>query len=195
MLQARPTVSQQDYTLFHVLLAREGPGDDFVLPLPSRLSSKPVFSAQPTVGTTSFRRLLRFLCGLEDFARINAHFRRREAHPLLSRDDCKRACLSCLVRRNRIVLDSEWPLSVAPRNLFSHAFPLIPVQATDSFRSYISLIVSASENSQLLNEFALWVGGILMCRRREFRALLPTSPLSFSIKLTSYYYTCCALQF
>ena len=40
--------------------------------------------------------------------KLIAHYTRHEAHPILAREDCKRSCLSCLVRRNSNVLDSEW---------------------------------------------------------------------------------------
>jgi exonuclease III len=182
VLQNRPAVTQQDYTLYHIILKREGLDHDFSLPLLVELSTKPIFVARPYIGTYTFRRFLRFLCGVEDFARVNAHYTRREAHPILTREDCKRACLSCLVRRGCIVLDSEWhslfecPLTEAPRKLFSHRFPFDSVPVTDPFRSYILLVVSASCNSKLIDEFAIWVGGVLAIRRREFRALLPGNP-------------------
>jgi hypothetical protein len=179
VLQARPSISQQDYIIFHVILARENLHPGFIMPQPSSLNWKPIFRAKSSVGTGSFRNFLRFVCGVEDFARVNAHYKRREIHPILDREDCKRACLSCLVRRNSIVLDSEWhallecPLTKAPRTLFSHAFPMFLAQHdhNDSLSTFVALIILAADNSKLVDEFVRWVGGIRMCRRREFRAL------------------------
>ena len=34
-------------------------------------------------------------------------------------------------------------------------------------------VLAASTNSELVDELARLVGGVLMCRRREFRALAP----------------------
>jgi hypothetical protein len=191
VLQAHPTISQQDYTLYNLIVLREELTVPFwiaslsnqppVIPLPSKLNCNPFFRAKSSVSTSLFRQLLRFLCGAEDFARVNAHYKRREAHPILTREDCKRACLSCLVRRNHIILDSEWhalfdcPLTHAPRSLFIHAVPTHTITHIigDSFRILIELVLAASNNSELVDELARLVGGVLMCRRREFRALAP----------------------
>ena len=131
------------------------------------------------------RALLRFLVGMEDFARVNGHYKRRATHrSLLAEDAYKRLCLSCLVRRRCYCLDSEWhalfecPLNAAPRALFTHVFPLSLFGYTDesstSFLALLKLTMLAHSDESLTNEFALWVVGTLACRKREFRALTPS---------------------
>ena len=58
------------------------------------------------------------------------------------------------------------------------SFPAhVRVQPDGPFHTFISLINSVSDNSTLIGELARLVGGILVCRRREFVALRPWSPL------------------
>ena len=72
------------------------------------LCSSVIFRIKPTVGTSMFRILLRFLAGLEDFARVNAHYSRRDKYPDLANPAFKRSCLSCRLRCNINIIDSEW---------------------------------------------------------------------------------------
>ena len=76
----------QDYFLFHLLLV--SCDDRLPLLVDNRSSTDrslflifPIFDIKPSVGAGSFRRLLRFTAGLEDFARADAHHPRRHAFP------------------------------------------------------------------------------------------------------------------
>ena len=63
----------------------------------SLLLSSALFCTKPSVSARSFRRLLRFVAGLEDFARTNAHQpQRRRIFPELGQEDLKRSCLFVL---------------------------------------------------------------------------------------------------
>ena len=62
----------------------------------SLLLTSPIFDTKPSVGAGSFRRLLRFTAGLEDYARTNAHHRRRHAFPKLADESLKRTCFVLL---------------------------------------------------------------------------------------------------
>ena len=69
----------------------------------SLLLSSAIFCSKPSVSARAFRRLLRFVAGLEDYARINAHQpERRLAFPELAQEDLKRSCLFCSVNLKHI---------------------------------------------------------------------------------------------
>ena len=96
----------------------------------SLLLSSALFCTKPSVSARSFRRLLRFAAGLEDFARTNAHQpQRRRIFPELGQEDLKRSCLFCFVNLKQTVLDSEWhsffdcPACEEPRHIFIDTFP------------------------------------------------------------------------
>ena len=142
-----------------------------------------IFRTKPSVSTVAFRSLLRFLAGLEDFARVNAHYPRRVQFPVLAEERFKRHCLYCLINRNIFVLDSEWhalfncPSCAAPRALFTHIFPVTSEDSEDSrLRLLATLVVSAGANVQLTNELARLVVGVLTCRRRALKALASKIP-------------------
>ena len=62
----------------------------------------PIFPHPPAVGIASFGCLIRFLSGMGDFGRLNAHQPRWRSFPGLRESDThKRACLSFFVGRNR----------------------------------------------------------------------------------------------
>ena len=49
------------------------------------ISVSPIFASKPVVATSAMRALLRFLVGMEDFARVNGHYKRRaEGHTSLA---------------------------------------------------------------------------------------------------------------
>ena len=142
----------------------------------------PIFNCKPGVSTSAIRTLLRFLAGLEDFARCNAHFKRKHSHRILLTDDkYKRLCLSCLVRRKVEIIDSEWhalfecPLNDAPRALFSYAHPLnhFGFPEINALDCLVALVLQSHTDERLTDDLALWVVGTLACRRREFKALSP----------------------
>jgi hypothetical protein len=184
VLRSAPSLHQQDYVLFHIVCARLGAGIDVANVARQDISTTCIFRTKPSVSTAAFRSLLRFLAGLEDFARINAHYPRRAAFPMLGTDRVKRQCLYCLVRRNVSVLDSEWhalfscPSCVAPRTLFAHIFPVaLDVSEDSCLRLLVTLVVSAGSDTRLTNELSRLVVGVLACRRRTFRALASEIPL------------------
>ena len=135
VLSTRPSISRQDHLLYNILLYsgcnelrqqhQDGRNIDRSLLLSSAL-----FCTKPSVSARSFRRLLRFVAGLEDFARTNAHQpQRRRIFPELGQEDLKRSCLFCFVNLKHTVLDSEWhsffscPACEEPRQIFIDTFP------------------------------------------------------------------------
>ena len=63
----------------------------------------------PTVGIASFRCLIKFLNGMGDFGRVNAHQPRWKSLPGLRESDThKRACLFCWKRSRKLLEESEW---------------------------------------------------------------------------------------
>ena len=182
ILRSRPSDSQQDFVIYNILAARMGA--DFNVDnsnaLRDNCCSSVIFRIKPTVSTNMFRTLLRFLAGLEDFARINAHYARRDKYPVLSNPVFKRSCLSCLLRRNINITDSEWhclfecPCTAGPRALFNHVFAIERFSSSPhSVLGIVALTIAAGDNINLTNEFARWVVGSLACRKREFSALIP----------------------
>ena len=66
------------------------------------LFSDPIFPVLPNVGAEAFQRLLRFLAGMEDFARVNAHHKRKTTHAKFIKRfadapnvERKRSCMFC----------------------------------------------------------------------------------------------------
>jgi hypothetical protein len=180
VFSSKPTLLQQDYVIFHIIRKRIGTQIDISNVSRADFPISMIFRTKPSVCVNTFRTLLRFLAGLEDFARVNAHYSRREAHPSLAHPNFKRSCLSCCVRRNTNVLDSEWhtlfdcPATAAPRALFNHAFPIERFSSAPHLVSgIVALTIASGDNVNLTNEFSRWVVGALACRRREFRALSP----------------------
>ena len=93
------------FSSFHILLY--GKGDDFRQCVEnrrnidrSRLSLDAIFCTKPSVSVRSFRRLLRFAAGLEDYARTSGHYPRRHIFPELAREDLKLVCFAtCMAIR------------------------------------------------------------------------------------------------
>lgn len=96
LLAVPPDVYTQDFLMWCLVSSPELPADSVILPLTA------------TVDAGRFRTLLRVLAGLEDYARVNGHYARRARDPALATPELKRACVSCWMREQRIVLDSEW---------------------------------------------------------------------------------------
>ncbi len=193
VLRKRPKPTQQDFLISCIIRSRNGLpptvgcwqelGRNPTADEGRQLSAEPIFDCKPRVSTASIRTLLRFLAGLADFARCNAHFKRKNSHGiLLSEDKFKRLCLSCLVRRKVEVLDTEWhalfecPLNMGPRALFSYAYPLqqFGFPEASALDCLVALVLQSHTDERLTDDFALWVVGTLACRRREFSALCPS---------------------
>ena len=168
----------------------------------SLLLSSALFCTKPSVSARSFRRLLRFVAGLEDFARTNAHQpQRRRIFPELGQEDLKRSCLFCFVNLKHTVLDSEWhsffscPACEEPRHIFIDTSPRFHYlfcpgyeteeQLLDQITSLAKIIHEARFNRYLTNELSRFVINIHVCRRRVFRSLStnrPHSPLDGALR-------------
>ena len=111
-----------------------------------------IFQILPRADTGAVQVLLRTLAGLEDFARVNAHQKRRELHPLLAGNEFKHNCLSCLVYRNVKVLDSKWHsfsiVNVLKLRLLVLGF-LISVRLTYLVRLHAPSVICVNSSHQL----------------------------------------------
>ena len=110
LLSHPPTGNQQDYLLYVILdnlCERSSEEDNQPQPRPSLQAS--IFPFPPTVGIASCRCLIRFLSGMGDFGRVNAHRPRWSSFPGLRESNThKRACLFCWARSRKLIEDSEW---------------------------------------------------------------------------------------
>ena len=163
--------------MYRIVLFRFRQARDLVLPTY-------IFRTKPSVSTVAFRSLFRFLAGLEDFARVNAHYPRRRLFPVLADDRFKRHCLYCIIRAGKFILDSEWhalfecPCCDAPRSLFSYKYSIPNDVAGDSGLNFlVTLVISAGKDVHLTNELARLVVGVISCRRRAFKSLASEIPL------------------
>ena len=69
----------------------------------------PIFPHPPTMGIASFRCLIKFLSGMGDVGRVNAHKPRWKSLPGLRESDThKRACFFCWKQSRKLFEDSEW---------------------------------------------------------------------------------------
>ena len=194
LLRTRLRDSQQDYFLFHLLL--QNGGDQLKDTVAARqnidrslLMSSALFCMKPSVSTCSFRRLLRFAAGLEDYARVNAHHPRRKAFPRLSEDTLRRTGLFCFTKTNMLFDDTEWhsffvcPCAAKPRELFVDAFPrfydkFFPSEPRESLIvSMAEIFLEAKFNFHLTNELSRFITGIHVCRRQLFASLSKEGPL------------------
>ena len=110
LLSSRPTKHHQD--LFHILLSLDCGSlrEKILTNVPfteNEMLISPISPQMPIVNFDAFRNLLRTLAGLEDFARTNAHFWRRELHPALHNSTWDRSGPQCVFHKNQHRLDSE----------------------------------------------------------------------------------------
>ena len=125
------------------------------------------------------RVLIRTLAGMEDFARVNAHYERRRRHPGLADARFHRSCLSCLVSKGNIVLDSEWhaflecPLTRPARSRFELAtgFDASTLSEACTVDSLVPLVTFTCADARRAGEFARLALDIRACRRHLFRRL------------------------
>ena len=110
LLNNPPARNQQNYLLYIILenlCARKAEDANLLQQRPTLQS--PIFPHPPTVGIASFRCLIKFLSGMGDFGRVNAHQPRWKCLPgLRESDNHKRACLFCWKQSRNIFEDSEW---------------------------------------------------------------------------------------
>ena len=95
------------YVILDNLCERSSEEDNQPQPRPSLQAS--IFPFPPTVGIASCRCLIRFLGGMGDFGRVNAHRPRWSSFPGLRESNThKRACLFCWARSRKLIEDSGW---------------------------------------------------------------------------------------
>ena len=110
LLNNQPARNQQHYLLCIILenLCARNAEDSNLLQQRPTLQS-PIFPHPPTVGIASFRCLIKFLSGMGDVGRVNAHKPRWKSLPGLRESDThKRACLFCWTQSRTVLEDSEW---------------------------------------------------------------------------------------
>ena len=104
------TPNQQDYLLYVILddlCERSLEEGNPVQPRPTLKT--PIFPFLPVVGIASCRSLIRFLSGMGDFARGNAHRPCWSSFPGLRESNThKRACLFCWTQSRKLLEDFEW---------------------------------------------------------------------------------------
>ena len=130
------------------------------------------------VCTASFRMLLRTVAGVADFARTNAHYRRRAAHPRLHKSTWDRSCLYCFYHYQQFYLDSEWhsflecPLVHSSRREFLLLTKLDCFFEKDCTVENLALLVARiREDRKLVNAFARFARQICDSRECWFRQL------------------------
>ena len=183
VLTLRPRDNQQDFLLFHIL-AVLGSGslrEKILQQQPVAASdtlSTPIFPELPNVCTASFRMLLRTLAGVADFARTNAHYRRRATHPRLHNSTWDRSCLYCFYHHQQFYLDSEWhsflecPLVHSSRREFLLLTKLDCFFEKDCTVENLALLVARiREDRKLVNAFARFARQICDSRECWFRQL------------------------
>ena len=139
----------------------------------------------PRADTGAVRVPLRTLAGLEDFARVGAHYTRRDVHPQLAADEFKHCCLSCLVSRGVKVLDSEWhsflecPLIAPARSRFSEASTInITVTEPCTVLDLCNIVTTVSADPRKAGALAHFALDIRSSRRHLFRTLSSNGPKS-----------------
>jgi len=172
VLRKRPKVFQQEYLLYAILQKL------------GRLDG-PLFPVMPTADTGAVRALVRTFAGVEDFARVNAHYKRRTDHPLLAANEIKRCCLACLAHNEHcpLVMDSEWhaflecPHTAAARQRFIRSTGLTPRCSSPSTpEDLVALFCQVRCNRRFLDRLALFAFDIRSTRRHMFRQLKSDGP-------------------
>ena len=159
-------------------LAHRRRGQGRVSPL-----SVPILSALPQADTGAVRVLLRTLAGMEDFARVTAHWTRRPTHPSLTNDIVKHCCLHCLTDTSTVVMDSEWhafcecPGTASARNIFCSNTNLeISCSSPCSIQDLCNLVKKVAGDPRLSGKLARFAYDIRSIRRHLFRRLSTDGP-------------------
>ena len=186
ILQARPTANQQDYLLYKILLEMTSDRVDGSL----ICTTEAILPDVNSISHVALQTMLRFLGGMTDFARVNAHKPRWSSLPGLRESDIKRCCLFCWMKRGVKVLDTEWhcifdcPVNLAPRRHFRLALQInkvnsrkVKFQSAD-VRQRIAiasdlavLVANCRSDEQLVRDLARFVVDSIACRQRAFRKL------------------------
>ena len=124
------------------------------------------------------RVLLRTLAGLEDFARVNSHYARRELHRGLAERSLQRDCLFCIHKSGYPHLDSEWhsvfdcSLHAKAREEFLISTSLHRFFHVDSsVIRFAELIVFIRKDPVLVGAFARFLYQIQFSRQKMYRFL------------------------
>ena len=138
---------------------------------------------KPAANINAVHALVRTFAGVEDFARVNAHYMRRRFIPVLRNERFSRCCLTCLTQTGKLILDSEWhalydcPSHDAARCRFALATKFSRNSDVESNPADINTIVAfAGKNAGLLGELAKFLLNIRMTRRRDHRRLTSDGP-------------------
>ena len=145
--------------------------------------SLPIFSALTQADTGAVRVLLRTLAGMEDFARVTAHWTRRPTHPSLTNDIVKHCCLHCLTDTSTVVMDSEWhafcecPGTASARNIFCSNTNLeISCSSPCSIQDLCNLVKKVAGDPRLSGKLARFAYDIRSIRHHLFRRLSTDGP-------------------
>ena len=127
--------------------------------------------------------LVRTFAGVEDFARVNAHYMRRRHIPGLANERFSRCCLACLTNTGKQVLDSEWhavfdcPSHTAARARFELATNFSLDNEIESTCKDLSHIITYTRNNaSWLGELGKFLLNIRTTRRRDHRHLTSNGP-------------------
>ena len=141
------------------------------------------------VSHAHLQELLRFLGGVGDFARWNAHQPRwSKINGLREAENLKRTCLFCWVRNRARYSDSEWhalfdcPTCSAPRKRFRLAVQSFPsamiVQPQTVRRRRIAIVSDLAtfmeqcrKDERMVGELTRFVVDSMKCRQQAFRKL------------------------
>ena len=180
----RPKLEQQDYILFQILLKLTAVTvDGTLIPMQGAIFPSPL-----SIGHDLLQGMLRFLSGMSDFARVNAHQPRWGSLPGIRESDKKVCCLFCWKRDKLRIRDSEWhavfdcKLHSASRNRFrlalrlfpQHHFTFLPRSLCGRITIAADLAVLVTQirhEERLVCDFARFVADILSTRQRAFRKL------------------------
>ena len=166
ILRSKPTIHQQDFLLYSIL---QDVGK----------MNEPLFTTVPSADAGAVRARIRTVAGIEDFARVNAHYDRRESIPGLSRDRYKRCCLACLTFHGTCVLDSEWhaifecPFTAPARCRFEFAtgIDMSTTYENNTLENFVTLFKHVRTTAHLVEKFSFFALDIRSTRRHLFRRL------------------------
>ena len=141
------------------------------------------FAVTPDADAGAVRALVSTFAGMEDFARWNAHFPRRNSMSSFTYSPFRRLCLSCFMSSGRKVLDTEWhalcdcPLHSASRGRFVMASNVeISSSLPSTVGDLVSLITSVRTDVRKAGLLAKFTLDIRSTRRHLFRQLSSDGP-------------------
>ena len=170
MLARQVSDRQQEYILFSIF-------QEF------GILEKPLFWKKTSASINAVHALVRTFAGVEDFARVNAHYMRRRFLLRLANERFSRCCLACFAKNGKRVLDSEWhalfdcPSHAAARGRFTLATKFFRDSNTESTVAELCKIVTYTKHCvSHLGKLAKFLLNIRMTRRRDHRHLTSNGP-------------------